>query len=102
MIGETRPGSRRRGRVFTLAGTPIEEQLDRLQAGWSFGRTRITEKFPYADFVARMRASGGDTLAEQRASGELAVFSMQHRPPVEPGDTLWTFVPPDPVVVPAA
>lgn len=87
--------SKRRGRVLTLGGTPIEEQLDRLAAGWSFGRTRITEKFSYADFVARMKASGGDTLAVQRASGELAVFSMQHRPPVEPGDTLWTFVPPD-------
>ncbi|WP_257545910.1 sodium:proton antiporter [Sphingopyxis sp. DBS4] len=102
MLVTAQTGARRRGRVLTLGGTPIEEQLDRLQAGWSFGRTRITEKFPYADFVARMRASGGDTLAVQRASGELAVFSMQHRPPVEPGDTLWTFVPPDPVVVPAA
>ncbi|PKP97011.1 MAG: sodium:proton antiporter, partial [Alphaproteobacteria bacterium HGW-Alphaproteobacteria-13] len=92
--------SKRRGRVLTLGGTPIEEQLDRLQAGWSFGRTRITEKFTYADFTQRMKASGGDTLAVQRASGDLAVFSMQHRPPVEPGDTLWTFVPPDPVAPP--
>lgn len=91
--GEVR--SKRRGRVLTLGGTPIEDQLDRLAAGWTFGRTRITEKFPYADFVARMRTSGGDTLAVQRASGDIAVFSMQHRPPVEPGDTLWTFVPPD-------
>ena len=93
--------SKRRGRVLTLTGTPIEEQLDRLQAGWSFGRTRITQKFTYADFVARMKASGGDSLAVARANGELAVFSMQHRPPVEPGDTIWTFVPPDPVVMPA-
>jgi NhaP-type Na+/H+ and K+/H+ antiporter len=95
MIGETRPGSRRRGRVFTLAGTPIEEQLDRLQAGWTFGRTKITEKFTYADFVDRMKASGGDSLAVVRASGDLAVFSVQHRPSVDAGDTVWTFVPPD-------
>jgi NhaP-type Na+/H+ or K+/H+ antiporter len=95
MIGETRPGSRRRGRVFTLAGTPIEEQLDRLQAGWTFGRTKITEKFTYADFVDRMKASGGDSLAVVRASGDLAVFSVQHRPSVDAGDTMWTFVPPD-------
>jgi NhaP-type Na+/H+ or K+/H+ antiporter len=95
MIGETRPGSRRRGRVFTLAGTPIEEQLDRLQAGWTFGRTKITEKFTYADFVDRMKASGGDSLAVVRASGDLAVFSVQHRPSVDAGDTVWNFVPPD-------
>lgn len=101
MLATAQTGTRRRGRVLTLAGTPIEEQLDRLQAGWSFGRTRITEKFTYADFVARMKASGGDSLAVARANGELAVFSMQHRPPVESGDTIWTFVPPDPVVVPA-
>lgn len=101
MLATAQTGTRRRGRVLTLSGTPIEEQLDRLQAGWSFGRTKITEKFTYADFVARMKASGGDSLAVSRANGELAVFSMQHRPPVEAGDTIWTFVPPDPVVVPA-
>lgn len=100
MLATMQTGTRRRGRILTLGGTPIEEQLDRLQAGWSFGRTRITEKFGYADFVARMKASGGDTLAVRRASGELAVFSMQHRPPVEAGDTLWTFVPPAPVTAP--
>lgn len=101
MLATAQTGTRRRGRVLTLSGTPIEEQLDRLQAGWSFGRTKITEKFTYADFVARMKASGGDSLAVSRANGELAVFSMQHRPPVEAGDTIWTFVPPDPMVVPA-
>ena len=101
MLATAQTGTKRRGRVLTLSGTPIEEQLDRLQAGWSFGRTRITEKFTYAEFVARMKASGGDSLAVARANGELAVFSMQHRPPVEPGDTIWTFVPPDPVARPA-
>ncbi|WP_428631455.1 cation:proton antiporter [Sphingopyxis sp.] len=95
MVGASRSGNQRRGRVFTLAGTPIEEQLDRLQAGWTFGRTRITEKFPYANFVARMKASGGDSLAVVRASGELAIFTTHHRPSVEAGDTIWTFVPPD-------
>ncbi|MBU2015911.1 MAG: cation:proton antiporter [Alphaproteobacteria bacterium] len=95
LIGASRNGSQRRGRVFTLAGTPIEDQLDRLQAGWSFGRTRITEKFTYAQFVARMKASGGDSLAVVRASGELAIFTTHHRPSVEAGDVVWTFVPPD-------
>lgn len=94
MNGESWNENRRRGRVFTLAGTPIEEQLDRLQAGWSFGRTRITEKFTYEDFVSRMKLSGGDSLAVVRASGELAIFAVGHRPAVEAGDTIWTFVPP--------
>lgn len=95
MIGASRQGSQRRGRVFTFAGTPIEAQLDRLQAGWTFGRTRITEVFTYADFIARMKRSGGDSLAVVRASGELAIFSSQHPPSVDTGDTIWTFVPPD-------
>src|SRR3546814_12030820 len=63
IVGEAWPGSQRRGRVLTLAGTPIEEQLDRLQAGWTFSRTKITEKFPYADYVARMKAHGCDRHA---------------------------------------
>lgn len=95
MVGESRRASQRRGRVFTLSGTPIEEQLDRLQAGWTFRRTRITEKYGYSDFVARMKASGGDSLAVEKASGDLLIFSTQHRPGVEAGDTVWTFVPPD-------
>ncbi len=95
IIGESGAGSRRRGRVFTLEGTPIEELLDRLQSGWTFGRTRITEKFPYSAFVARMRANGGDSLAVARPSGELAIFSAEHRPAVDIGDIVWTFIPPE-------
>lgn len=30
-----------------------------------------------------------------KASGDLAIFSTRHRPTVEAGDTVWTFVPPD-------
>lgn len=85
----------RRGRVLTLAGTPIEELLDRLQAGWSFGRTRITEKFPYEQFVARMKANGGDSIAVAKASGDLVIFSTERRPSIEVEDIIWTFVPPD-------
>ncbi|ALH82772.1 cation:proton antiporter [Sphingopyxis macrogoltabida] len=94
-VGESRAGHVRRGRVFTLAGTPIEEQLDRLQAGWTFSRTRITEVFTYADYAQRMKASGGDSLAVVKPSGDLMIFSAGHRPSVEAGDTIWTFVPPD-------
>src|SRR5690606_18730070 len=93
--GQSRLKGLRRGRIFTLAGTPIEELLDRLQAGWSFGRTRITEKFTYEDFVARMKANGGDSLAVAKASGELVIFSSERRPAVEPEDVIWTFVPPE-------
>src|SRR3546814_17939793 len=42
-----------------------------------------------------MKATGGDSLAVVRASGDLAVFSVQHRPGVDAGDTIWSFVPPD-------
>jgi NhaP-type Na+/H+ or K+/H+ antiporter len=100
--GQSRLKGLRRGRIFTLAGTPIEELLDRLQAGWSFGRTRITEKFTYEDFVARMKANGGDSLAVARASGELVIFSSERRPTVEPEDAIWTFVPPETAPAPGA
>ncbi len=95
--GESRAATKRRGRIFTLAGTPIEELLDRLQSGWTFGRTRITEKFTYEQFVARMKANGGDSLLVVRPSGEMAIFSTDHRPSVGPEDIVWTFVPPEPV-----
>ena len=52
VAGEATGASQRLGRVFTIGGTTIDTQLDRLHAGWTFGRTRITEKFPYADSVS--------------------------------------------------
>ena len=93
--GQSRLKGLRRGRIFTLAGTSIEELLDRLQAGWTFGRTRITEKFTYEDFVVRMKANGGDSLAVAKASGDLVIFSSDRRPAVEVDDVIWTFVPPE-------
>ena len=53
----------RYGRILTIAGTPIEELLDRLEEGWTFSSTRITEKFTYSQYVERMKDYGGDTLA---------------------------------------
>lgn len=100
--GHMRLKGLRRGRVLTLAGTPIEELLDRLQAGWSFGRTRITEKFPYEQFVARMKANGGDSIAVAKASGDLVIFSTERRPSIEVEDIIWTFVPPDVSTAPPA
>jgi NhaP-type Na+/H+ or K+/H+ antiporter len=93
--GEAANGSPRRGRILTFRGTPIEKQLDRLQSGWTFGRTRITEVFSYADFTARMKASGGDSLAVVRPSGDLVMLTTQHPPSIGPGDIIWTFVPPE-------
>ncbi len=95
VIGESRQGSQRRGRVFTLGATPIEEQLDRLQAGWTFSRTKVTEKFTYSDYAARMKAGGGDSLAVVRPSGDLVIFAKHQRPTVDAGDTIWSFVPPE-------
>ena len=94
-IDETRL-SRRRARMLLEEGETVDALQLRVGAGWQFGRTRITSIFPYEAYRARLVA-GAEPVAVLKPDKRLLLFSTSQRPVVEPGDTMLTFAPPEPV-----
>lgn len=94
-IDETRL-SRRRARMLLEGGETVDELQVRVAAGWAFGRTRITGVFPYEAYRARL-APEAEPVAVMKPDRRLLLFSTTQRPVVEPGDTMLTFAPPEPV-----
>ncbi len=74
----------------------MDELQVRVAAGWAFGRTRITSVFPYEAYRARL-APEAEPVAVMKPDRRLLLFSTTQRPVVEPGDTMLTFAPPEPV-----
>jgi NhaP-type Na+/H+ or K+/H+ antiporter len=85
--------ARGRGRVLLEDGETIDELQMRVAAGWSFGRTRITEVFGYEAYRARL-SDGAEPVAVMKPDKRLLLFSTTQRPVVEPGDMMLTFAPP--------
>jgi hypothetical protein len=94
-VDETRL-SRRRARMLLEGGETVDELQVRVAAGWAFGRTRITSIFPYEAYRARL-APKAEPVAVMKPDRRLLLFSTTQRPVVEPGDTMLTFAPPEPV-----
>ena len=94
-VDETRL-SRRRARMLLEGGETVDELQVRVAAGWAFGRTRITSVFPSEAYRARL-APGAEPVAVMKPDRRLLLFSTTQRPVVEPGDTMLTFAPPEPV-----
>lgn len=88
----------KRGAVQPRAQVLLEsrrsvEELQRLIAeGWQFGRTRITDKFSFADYRQRL-APGAEPVAVIRENEILEFFSADQKPYVEEGDEIISFVP---------
>lgn len=85
--------ARGRGRVLLEQGETIDELQQRVAAGWSFGRTRITDVFGYDAYRARL-AAGAEPVAVLKPDRRLLLFSTTQRPVVEAGDMMLTFAPP--------
>lgn len=90
-----RGGAPSRGRVLLESRRTVEELQRLLAKGWEFRRTRITEKFSFADYRRRLM-SGAEPVAVLRPDGAMAFFVSEHRPLVEDGDTVISFAPPEP------
>jgi NhaP-type Na+/H+ or K+/H+ antiporter len=85
--------ARGRGRVLLEGGETIDELQQRVAAGWSFGRTRITAVHTYDAYRARL-APAAEPVAVLKPDRRLLLFSTGQRPVVESGDTILTFAPP--------
>ncbi|GAA0666523.1 NhaP-type Na+/H+ or K+/H+ antiporter [Sphingomonas insulae] len=86
--------ARGRGRVLLEGGETIDELQQRVAAGWSFGRTRITDMHTYDAYRARLSAAA-EPVAVMKPDRRLLLFSTTQRPVVETGDTMLTFAPPE-------
>ncbi len=85
--------ARGRGRVLLEGGETVDELQQRVAAGWSFGRTRITDVHTYDAYRARL-APAAEPVAVLKPDRRLLLFSTGQRPVVESGDTMLTFAPP--------
>jgi len=85
--------ARGRGRVLLEGGETVDELQQRVAAGWSFGRTRITDVHTYDAYRARL-APEAEPVAVLKPDRRLLLFSTGQRPVVESGDTMLTFAPP--------
>ena len=85
--------ARGRGRVLLEDGETIDELQQRVAAGWSFGRTRITSVHTYDAYRARL-SPDAEPVAVMKPDRRLLLFSTTQRPVVEAGDTMLTFAPP--------
>ena len=88
--------SRGRGRVLLEGGETIDELQGRIAAGWTFGKTRITDVYTYDDYRDRVGETA-EPVAVLKADRRLLLFSTAARPVVAAGDTILTFAPPEPV-----
>ncbi|HVI99107.1 MAG TPA: sodium:proton antiporter [Sphingomonas sp.] len=91
---EERP-SHARARVLLASGAPIDELQARIAAGWSFSRTKITEKFGYDQFREQL-PEGAEPVAVMDEEKTLLLFSTEARPVIDPGDSVIAFYPPEP------
>lgn len=87
--------SRGRGRVLFEDGPTIDDLQTRVVAGWTFGKTRITDVYPYEKYRERL-SKGSAPVAVLKPDNRLLLFSMTARPTIDAGDTILTFHPPEP------
>jgi NhaP-type Na+/H+ or K+/H+ antiporter len=88
------PGSLR-GRSLFASGLGVEELEEREQAGWSFRKTRVSERFDF-DALKATLPDDADLLMLVRSTGVVRFFTHASRPTPEPGDVVLSYAPSDP------
>lgn len=84
----------RRGRFLFESGADYETLIDRIEDGWIFSKTRITEKFGWKDFTANLE-KGEEAVAVLKPDRRLLFFSTNVRPVIEVDDVVISFVKPE-------
>lgn len=84
-----------RGRAVFSAGHGVED-VQRLEAqGWTFRKTKLSEKFDFDDAMEKL-PEGTERLLVLRENGNLRFFTHTATPEPREGDLVITFAPPDP------
>ena len=77
------------------SGLGVEQIIDRDLAGWTFRKTRVSEKFNFQDMLASL-PEHADVLLLKRKGGKLLFFTHASEPVPEPGDVVLSYAPPRP------
>ncbi len=83
-----------RGRVMLESGASMDDLLTRAAAGWTFSRTRITDKYTLDDHRDNLE-EGSELIAVLRDGKVNHVFSTEKLRGADPGDLVISFVPPE-------
>ena len=90
---------RSRGRVLIEGAPTVDELQARVAAGWTFSRTKLSEKFDDDDHRAQM-PDGALRVGVLKPGKRLLFVASEASPAAEPGDMVLTFVPPERPAVP--
>lgn len=83
-----------RGRIMLESGASMDDLLTRAAAGWTFSRTRITDKYTLDDHRKNLD-EGAELVAVLRDGVVNHVFSTDKLRGATTGDVVITFVPPE-------
>lgn len=82
-----------RGRALFESGFGVEEIIDRLQSGWVFRKTTLSDEFRFEDAKDTLPPAA-TMLLLLRKDGKMRFFTHAARPVPAPGDTIISFAPP--------
>ena len=85
-----------RGQSLFASGADVGTLDEREHAGWTFHKTRISERFDFGALKALL-PEGADLLMLIRPNGSAGFFTHATRPTPEPGDVVLSYAPPGPV-----
>ncbi|MHA6332504.1 cation:proton antiporter [Qipengyuania sp. CAU 1752] len=84
-----------RGRALFESGFGVSDVHERQQQGWVFRRTRLTSEYTFEDAL-RDLPEDAHLLMLLRETGTMRFFTHAARPEPRSGDTVISFVPPQP------
>lgn len=82
-----------RGRALFDSGYGVEEILERIDAGWRFRKTKLSENFRFEDAKGAL-PQAANMLLLLKEDGRMRFFTHAARPVPGPGDTVISFSPP--------
>lgn len=82
-----------RGRALFASGYGVEEITERIEAGWRFRETQLSESFRFEDAKETLPPAA-DMLLLLKEDGRMRFFTHARRPTPSPGDTVVSFSPP--------
>jgi hypothetical protein len=82
-----------RGRALFKSGMGVEDLMERQRAGWVFRKTRLSERFGFADAKEKL-PDAGQMLLLVRPDGTLRFFTHASQPAPRAEDTVVSYSPP--------
>lgn len=82
------------GRTLLRSGADTDDLNRRIQGGWTFQKTRLTEAFGIDDW-RQSRPEGAEILLVQESGGRIVFATSRERPKAAAGDVVLALTPPE-------